>query len=572
MKPDHLQAALDGNGAASPFCYIDDPTKSDIFHKVSPSGNSLLHVAASRGHINIIELMKPRFPDLILMKNSKGDTALHVAVRAGDLKTVTKLIECAEEIPSSSSTNYYESLLKMKNNGGNTALHEAVLVLVESKKSVDTLVSVAHSLVIKYPGVSYHQNNASKSPLCLAVESDNNDLLRYILETLSQEDGDSVECPEGKSPVHVAIQRKNLAALKIIKEHKVVLLNVRDEKGNTPLHCASSLGYFEVVCYLEEINSDQAFERNEEGFYPLHLACENGHVRVVQELLRKWPDPTESIGDNGQSILHVAAKNGKDELVRFLLKRDGIDNLINEMDKDGNTPFHLAALHHRSVVVASLLWNKRLNPDLVNYHRLTTYDICQANAVPGKVLDQQIDINDGNLKASENANQKNSAVVNLKFRSKDFQKMMTLSILFMYHEFFSRWCIIRRHQHSSSTRWSGMKYKPQFRTQDLNNTINNLFVVAALLVAAAYSGALQIPIKDEDPTNGLLSSYLLITIISMNLSITAALTLCLALLLDTNLTLLLVSIAFLLLELAFAFLGYAFFAATFLTVMEFDQL
>ncbi|KAI9160547.1 hypothetical protein LWI28_009256 [Acer negundo] len=287
--------------------------------------------------------MKPRFPDLILKKNSDGDTALHVAVRAGDLNTVNKLIECAREIPSSSGTNYYESLLKMKNNGGNTALHEAVSVLVESNKSVYTLVSVAHSLVIKYPGVSYHQNNASKSPLCLAVASDNDELLGYILETLgyiletlSHEDGDSVECPKGKSPVHVAIQRKNW---------------------------------------------------NEEGFCPLHLACENGHVRVVQELLRKWPDPTELIGDNGQSILHVVAKNGKDELVRFLLKQDGIDKLINEMDKDGNTPFHLAPLHHRSMV-----------------------------------LDQQIDINDGILKASENANQKNSAAVNLEFRSKDFQK------------------------------------------------------------------------------------------------------------------------------------------------------
>ncbi|KAK4852639.1 hypothetical protein QYF36_025712 [Acer negundo] len=462
MKPDHLQAALAGNVAASPFCHINDPTKIDIFHKVSPSGNSLLHVAASRGHINIIELMKLRFPDLILKKNSKGDTALHVAVRAGDLKTVNKLIECAEEIPSSSSTTYYESLLNWKH--------------------------------------------------CFARSS-------------------------------ISARRiKEKFALKILKEQKVRLLNVRGEKGNTPLHCASSLGYFEGVRYLVKINSDLAFERNKEGFYPLHLAWEDGYVRVVQELLRKWPDPTELIGDNGQSILHVAAKNGKDELVRFLLKQD--------------------ALHHRSMVVASLLWNKRLNPDLANYHGLTTYDICQANDVPGKVLDQQIDINDGNLKASENANQKNSAVVNLKFRSKDFQKMMTLSILFMHHEFFRRWCIIRRHQHNSSTRWSRMKYKPQFRIQDLNNTINNLFVEAALLVAAAYSGALQIPIKSDKDYTGRLCSYLITTIISMNLSITAALTLCLVLLLDTNLTLLFVPIAFLLLELAFAFLGYAFYEAT----------
>ncbi|TXG66025.1 hypothetical protein EZV62_007300 [Acer yangbiense] len=543
MKPDHLRAALNGKVAEPPFCYIDDPTKSDIFGKMSPSGNSLLHVAASCGHMNIVESMTDRFPHLILEKNSKGDTALHVAVRVGKLNTVKKLVECAKQIPSTSSTN--ESLLKMKNNGGNTALHEALLVLIESKKGVDTLVSVARFLVTEDPEVSYHQNNASKSPLCLAVESGNKDILDYILKALPQ--NISVECLEGKSPVHVAIQRKKLA----------------------------SLGYFGGVRYLVEIKSDKALERNKEGFYPLHLACENGHVRVVQELLRKWPDPTELMGENGQSILHVAAKNGKEEVVRFLLKQDGINNLINEMDKDGNTPFHLAALHHRSMVVASLLWDKRLNPDLVNNDGLTTYDICQAN-VPGKVLDQQIDENGGNLKASGNAIQKNSAVVNFNFRSEEFQKMTTLSILFMYHEFFRRWCIIRRHQHSSSiTRWSGMKYRPQFRTQDLNNTINNLFVVAALLVGAAFAGSIQNPIKDErydDYYYGMLNSYLLNTYITMNLSITAALTLCLALLLDTNLTLLLVSIAFLLLELAFAFVGCAFFAATILTILQYDLL
>ncbi|KAK0588741.1 hypothetical protein LWI29_004899 [Acer saccharum] len=600
MKPAHFQAALDGNVDESPFCNINDPNMSDIFYQVSPSGNSLLHAAASRGHVEIVELMARRFPLLILKKNRKGDTALHVAVRAGQLNTVIKLVECAKQIPSTSNTT--ESLMKMKNKSGNTVLHEALLLLVEPKKSVDTLVAVARYLVTEDPEVSYHLNDITrKSPLCLAVESNNNDILDYILKALPYDDGSLVECLEGESPVHVAIQRKKFDVLKIIKEQKEVLLDQRDKNDNTPLHCASSLGYFEGVHYLVEINSDQAFERNKEGFYPLHLACENGHVRVVQELLRKWPDPTELMGDNDQNILHVAAKNGKEEVVRFLLKQDGLDKLINEMDENGNTPLHLAALHHHSIVVASLLLDKRSNPHLVNYHGLTAYDICQEN-MHGKVLDQPIDVNDGNLKASGNTDQKKYSEVKLKVRSNEFQKMITLSILYIYHDIFIRsrsWCLLMydelctkigrrtktRHRYSSSasTRWSGMKiYGTQFRTQDLNKTLNNLFVVAALLVGVAFTGIVQMPIKDDkDGDNdynsfsdyGSLNLYIDSIIITMNLSITAALTLCFALLLHTNLTLtrILISIAFLLLELAFAFVGFAFFAATDLTVDQYYQ-
>ncbi|KAK1569165.1 hypothetical protein Q3G72_033336 [Acer saccharum] len=479
----------------------------------------------------------------------------------------------------------------MKNKGGNTVLHEALLLLVEPKKSVDTLVAVARYLATEDPEVSYHLNDITrKSPLCLAVESNNNDILDYILKALPYDDGSLVECLEGESPVHVAIQRKKL-------EQKKVLLDQRDKNDNTPLHCASSLGYFEGVHYLVEINSDQAFERNKEGFYPLHLACENGHVRVVQELLRKWPDPTELMGDNDQNILHVAAKNGKEEVVRFLLKQDGLDKLINEMDENGNTPLHLAALHHHSIVVASLLLDKRSNPHLVNYHGLTAYGICQEN-MHGKVLDQPIDVNDGNLKASGNTDQKKSSEVKLKIRSNEFQKMITLSILYIYHDVFIRsksWCLLmydefctkigcrtktcHRYSSSASTRWSGMKiYGTQFRTQDLYKTLNNLFVVAALLVGVAFTGIVQMPIKDDkDGDNDynsvfdygtVLNLYIDSIIITMNLSITAALTLCFALLLHTNLTLprILISIAFLLLELAFAFVGFAFFAATDLTV------
>ena len=169
-----------------------------------------------------------------------------------------------------------------------------------------------------------------------------------------------------------------------MKEQNEVLLLLRDEKENTPLHCAASIGYLEGVHFLLEISNNWAFERNKEGLYPLHLACENGDVKVTDELLRKWPDPTELIDNNGRNILHVAAKNGREEVVRFLLKEDGIGKLMNEMDNDGNTPFHLAASHHHSMVVASMLWDKRLNPDLVNYQGLTAYVICLSN-MPRKV-------------------------------------------------------------------------------------------------------------------------------------------------------------------------------------------
>ncbi|KAI9170038.1 hypothetical protein LWI28_021529 [Acer negundo] len=353
MKPAHFQAALDGDVNKSPFCDINDPNMSHIFYQVSPSGNSLLHAAASCGHVEIVELMARSFPLLILKKNRKGDTAVHVAVKAGKLNTVIKLVECAKQIPSTSNRN--ESLLRMKNKGGNTALHEALLLLVETKKSVDTLVDVARYLVTEDPEVSYHLNNITrKSPLCLAVELNNNDILEYILKALP---------------------------------------------------------YVDVIRLL----------RGTKRVYPLHLACENGHVRVVQKLLRKWPDPTELMGDNDQNILHVAAKNGKEEVVRFLLKQDGLDKLINEMDENGNTPLHLAALHHHSIVVASLLLDKRSNPHLVNHHGLTAYGICQENMY-GKVLEQPIDVNDGNLKASGNTDQKKSSKVKLKIRSNEIQK------------------------------------------------------------------------------------------------------------------------------------------------------
>ncbi|KAH7576990.1 hypothetical protein JRO89_XS01G0187700 [Xanthoceras sorbifolium] len=325
--------------------------------------------------------------------------------------------------------------------------------------------------------------------------------------------------------------------LRIIKEQKEELLLLRDEEGNTPLHFAADIGYIEGV-------------RNQ------------GVVSKVARLLC----------DKGQSILHVAAKSGKDNVVRCILKEKGTDKLVNKMDKNGNTPFHLAALHCHSMVLFTLLCDKRSKADLVNCQGLTSYDIFKSNIL---TKDQQIDGNDRNIEASGTV-EENSADVGLKTskKLKKFEMMMTYSMLYMSHEFFR--CGHTKRHHQNSTTMSQFKIKPPTPKQELNNTINYLFVVTALVVGAAFAGALQIPFDDANRTDNAatapassgsdrdiinksnLASFLLNNVITMNLSITASFILFLALLLDTNLATKLVSISFLLLEVALIFMGSAF--------------
>ncbi|KAK1567987.1 hypothetical protein Q3G72_019043 [Acer saccharum] len=532
MEPVHLEAAMNGDVNKFPFCDIEREDLSEIFNKVSPSGNSLLHVASSSGHEEMTELIARNFPFLITKQNYEGNTALHLAVRAHKLNTVRILVILSKQNPNTST----DTLLTMKNDDGNTALHEAFFAIHASKKNVNTLVDLACYLVLIDPNVSCHQNNAGKSPLCMAVESGNKYILEYILNALPRGDA-LLQRLQGKSPVHVAIEHRKLDMLRIIKEEKEELLLLLDEEGNTPLHFAACMGFIEEVRYLLEIKSGNcAFERNNKGFYPLHLACENGHIQPRVEKKTWW----------------------------YLLKEKCADKLVNKMDKNGNTPFHLAALHGHSMVVVALMRDKRSNVDILNYQGLTGYDIFKSNVFS---KDQQIDVDDRNIKAS--GVKENSVEVDLKNseKPKQFLMMMTYSMLYIYLEFFPRWRITRHHH--ISTKISSFNKKLPIPKQDVNNTINNLFVVAALIVGAAFAGVLQIPYDGEKSTGEgfflaidnnkvRLSFFLFYNITTMSLSVIAAFTLFLALSVDNNLATKLVSVAFLLLELALTFMGCAF--------------
>jgi 26S proteasome non-ATPase regulatory subunit 10 len=77
-------------------------------------------------------------------------------------------------------------------------------------------------------------------------------------------------------------------------------INVRDERGWTPLHSAASAGQAQLVKLLADARADvNAFDN--EGRSPLVLATENGHLDSIMALFEHNADV--NLSDPGVGLL-----------------------------------------------------------------------------------------------------------------------------------------------------------------------------------------------------------------------------------------------------------------------------
>ncbi|KAJ0018561.1 hypothetical protein Pint_11789 [Pistacia integerrima] len=212
-------AKADDVGSIRNFFFQSDKTAEELassfLYETVDSSNTLLHVAASfdsEKTVGFIAHCQIGLP-ILDRKNSKGDTALHVAAKAGHLSTVRALIcpvstskdDCNSPLsfrPRTSEDDYDRSFfLGLTNEDGSTALQEAL---------INVHKSVAEALIKADPQVSFNLNNESKTPLCLAAEAGSLICLKSMLE--STEAVNPEEKLKGKSPIHAAILSANASA------------------------------------------------------------------------------------------------------------------------------------------------------------------------------------------------------------------------------------------------------------------------------------------------------------------------------------------------------------------------
>ncbi|XP_028787327.1 protein ACCELERATED CELL DEATH 6-like [Neltuma alba] len=376
------EAASDKNADADRFVYILEQgcaeNKVDvaaIFNHVTPTGDSLLHVAAQHGSEQVLCLNAFHYPKLLCQTNMKGNTPLHVAARAKNLLAIKNILDLDKHFMTSEEVESMDKMefIMLRNNDGRTALHEAVLSK-DYSVVLFLLVAQKRSDLVTY--WTWNYDFSCKSPMYLAVLIRDEDILYLLLRLIPIPSGKTMS--NGDSQLHAAISERTKGLLKKIADTRIELLYQRDENNNTPFHYAAYSTYMEGVCMMLETSPMIAFQRNSDGNLPIHLACKEGNVEVVKKLLEMdWSNNAGLFLDHkGQNILHIAAMKGRTHGVKNLVKHPKIHHdTINERDVNGDTPLHLASRELRLWTLLLLSQDQRIDVNLVNNNDLTARDV-----------------------------------------------------------------------------------------------------------------------------------------------------------------------------------------------------
>jgi ankyrin repeat protein len=261
----------------------------------SMNNNQEIHEAAKAGNHRLVLQLIQSGVARINAKNVYRETALHLAVNHGHIRTIRCLLYCGANIDA-------------KTICGRTALHLAA-----------------------------HAGRLRSAQYLLDSKAD-----------INAKDTDEM------TPLHMAVYGTTVVGRDNLKMVQWLLCNgagidAQDKEGRNALHYAAKYGHLEIVQYLIENGAD-INSRDKRGDTALHYASWQGNIEIVQHLVDKGANVNIQ-NTCGSSILYYAVGEGHLQLAEYLIKC-GAD--INAQDYKGHTASDYAKKKEKHELLALL--------------------------------------------------------------------------------------------------------------------------------------------------------------------------------------------------------------------------
>jgi ankyrin repeat protein len=318
--------------------------------------HALMYGACKRGHLRALDVLL-RYPNFdVEVYDVRGRTPLHILAQRSTIESQL-LITLAQRLLA------HGARLDRQDDFGCTALHYAAFA--GNEELVRLFVKSNARLWIRDVG--------GRLPLHYAARRGHLNTLLVLLEAYDHSPTPTNELNvspllipdvKGTTPLHILAQSGHTEVLNSVLGHtttslsssrRSLTLDVTDQRGRTPLHCAVLAGQEPFAMALIRANARTDL-RTSSGMSVVHCACASPRplCSLVRTLLTVSPQLGVLHVDQSQRTpLHFAAAAGNAEIVDLLLSWDKSlrDVMLSQCDSQGRTPLHAVLCrdtpHHR---------------------------------------------------------------------------------------------------------------------------------------------------------------------------------------------------------------------------------
>jgi ankyrin repeat protein len=256
-----------------------------------------LHNAAETGVEDLMELLLERGAQKAKM-DMYGHTPTDIAAANGHI-AIMKFFLRREENPEARVESARKALLRAADEGH----YEVVKFLVESEVDLRACMSPADLI--------------DRADQCLLDKLETFQILLAYWTSIDALDvtGQTLlhhAAKHGRGPL---IRQGHLARMLLQNQANT---EVRNFRGETPLHVAAAEGNKDVVRHLLDAKADLKASTPVSGYTALHKAAEAGHLDIVKILMEAGADVNAELSD-GQTALHLAAAKEHDSIFLYLM-------------------------------------------------------------------------------------------------------------------------------------------------------------------------------------------------------------------------------------------------------------